>query len=187
MCTSAGLVQGNTHCVRSNGHALPCLQEFPWIATEKEFFGKVGSDYDFEAQDVQAAFEEYEAANQSLQRLANKVNRKVCHAWLSTPSHPPCFDRTAQCHVPQYSQGWNSLDAAFWTVHQYRSQTEACTGLAQLAPTVNNTTSGQTLQYTLQICIKLWSHALAVLPTLYTSSKLSGISVVIENVDVLVC
>ena len=55
------------------------MQEFPWIATEKEFFGKPGSDYDFEAQDVQAAFEEYEAANQSLQRLANKVNRKVCH------------------------------------------------------------------------------------------------------------
>ena len=54
-----------------------CLQEFPWIATEKEFFGKAGSDYDFEAQDVPAAFEEYEAANQSLQRLANKVNRKV--------------------------------------------------------------------------------------------------------------
>lgn len=57
------------------------MQEFPWIATEKEFFGKPGSDYDFEAQDVQAAFEEYEAANQSLQRLANKVNRKVCY-WL---------------------------------------------------------------------------------------------------------
>ncbi len=53
------------------------VQEFPWIATEKDFFGKPGSDYDFEAQDVQAAFEEYEAANQSLQRLANKVNRKV--------------------------------------------------------------------------------------------------------------
>ena len=53
------------------------VQEFSWIATEKDFFGKPGSDYDFEAQDVQAAFEEYEAANQSLQRLANKVNRKV--------------------------------------------------------------------------------------------------------------
>jgi hypothetical protein len=58
------------------------VQEFPWIATEKDFFGKPGSDYDFEAQDVQAAFEEYEAANQSLQRLANKVNRKV-------PLHQP--------------------------------------------------------------------------------------------------
>jgi len=59
------------------------VQEFPWIATEKDFFGKPGSDYDFEAQDVQAAFEEYEAANQSLQRLANKVNRKV---WLQQPA-----------------------------------------------------------------------------------------------------
>lgn len=53
------------------------LQEFPWIATEKDFFGRPGSDYDFEARDVDAIFEEYEAANQSLQRLANKVNRKV--------------------------------------------------------------------------------------------------------------
>ena len=53
------------------------LQEFPWIATEKDFFGRPGSDYDFGARDVEATFEEYEAANQSLQRLANKVNRKV--------------------------------------------------------------------------------------------------------------
>ena len=53
------------------------MQEFPWIATEKDFFGKPGSDYDFASQDMQATFEEYEAANQSLQRLANKVNRKV--------------------------------------------------------------------------------------------------------------
>lgn len=66
-------------------HELPCLQEFPWIATEKEFFGKPGSDYDFEAQDMQAAFEEYEAANQSLQRLANKVNRKVCRFLTWSP------------------------------------------------------------------------------------------------------
>ena len=58
------------HCV---------LQEFPWIATEKDFFGRPGSDYDFEAQDVPAAFAQYEAANESLQRLANKVNRKVRH------------------------------------------------------------------------------------------------------------
>ena len=53
------------------------VQEFPWIATEKDFFGRPGSDYDFEARDVDATFQEYEAANQSLQRLANKVNRKV--------------------------------------------------------------------------------------------------------------
>ena len=63
-----------------SGHGGTCLQEFPWIATEKDFFGKPGSDYDFEAQDVPAAFEEYEAANQSLQRLSNKVNRKVWHS-----------------------------------------------------------------------------------------------------------
>ena len=53
------------------------VQEFPWIATEKDFFGRPGSDYDFENQDVPAAFAQYEAANESLQRLANKVNRKV--------------------------------------------------------------------------------------------------------------
>ncbi len=66
------------------------VQEFPWIATEKDFFGKPGSDYDFEAQDVQAAFEEYEAANQSLQRLANKVNRKV-------PLHQPASTTSTSC------------------------------------------------------------------------------------------
>ena len=66
------------------------MQEFPWIATEKDFFGKPGSDYDFEAQDVQAAFEEYEAANQSLQRLANKVNRKV-------PLHQPASTTSTSC------------------------------------------------------------------------------------------
>ncbi|KAL3152149.1 Structural maintenance of chromosomes protein 2-2 [Trebouxia sp. C0010 RCD-2024] len=64
------IMEAEDHCKRLQ-------KEFPWIATEQEFFGKPGSDYDFEAQDVQAAFQEYEAANQSLQRLANKVNRKV--------------------------------------------------------------------------------------------------------------
>ena len=65
------------------------VQEFPWIATEKDFFGKPGSDYDFEAQDVPAAFAQYEAANESLQRLANKVNRKVsfCSACVTKLSH----------------------------------------------------------------------------------------------------
>ena len=82
---SSLVCQTVTVCLR--GSAL-CLQEFPWIATEKDFFGKPGSDYDFEAQDVQAAFEEYEAANQSLQRLANKVNRKVPP---SAPPQPPTF------------------------------------------------------------------------------------------------
>ena len=82
MCTALCSVTC-THL--DSGHALALLQEFPWIATEKEFFGKPGSDYDFEAQDVQAAFEEYEAANQSLQRLANKVNRKVCHSYRAPP------------------------------------------------------------------------------------------------------
>ena len=73
----------------SCGHGLIGFQEFPWIATEKEFFGKPGSDYDFEAQDVEAAFQEYEAANQSLQRLANKVNRKVWHTSPSSFAPPP--------------------------------------------------------------------------------------------------
>lgn len=68
-----------------NHKACVCiLQEFPWIATEKDFFGRPGSDYDFEARDVDATFEEYEAANQSLLRLANKVNRKVLSPLQST-------------------------------------------------------------------------------------------------------
>ena len=73
------------------------VQEFPWIATEKDFFGKPGSDYDFEAQDVQAAFEEYEAANQSLQRLANKVNRKVLLHQPASAASTSCAHSNILC------------------------------------------------------------------------------------------
>lgn len=69
--------------------ALRCVQEFPWIVTEKHFFGRPGSDFDFEAHDVDAAFRELQGAQDSQQRLANRVNRKVGHkscphlAWLA--------------------------------------------------------------------------------------------------------
>ena len=65
------------------------MQEYPWIVTEKHFFGRPGSDFDFEAHDVDAAFQELQGAQDSQQRLANRVNRKVGHkgcqhlAWLA--------------------------------------------------------------------------------------------------------
>ena len=61
----------------SSQAALHCVQEYPWIVTEKHFFGRPGSDYDFEAHNVDAAFQELQGAQDSQQRLANRVNRKV--------------------------------------------------------------------------------------------------------------
>ena len=77
--------------------ALHCVQEYPWIVTEKHFFGRPGSDFDFEAHDVDAAFQELQGAQDSQQRLANRVNRKVGHSgcpqlmWLAMySSATPC-------------------------------------------------------------------------------------------------
>lgn len=52
-------------------------REYPWINTEREHFGKPGSDYDWEANDPTAQFKAYERATTTIATLAKKVNKKV--------------------------------------------------------------------------------------------------------------
>ena len=52
-------------------------QEYPWIESEKQFFGRPGSDYDFAAADCEKAFRDFEKGDEVVERLGKKVNRKV--------------------------------------------------------------------------------------------------------------
>jgi len=52
-------------------------KEYPWIDSEKGFFGRAGGDYDFEARDPVAASKELRAAEEVQDKLGKKVNRKV--------------------------------------------------------------------------------------------------------------
>ncbi|PRW61562.1 structural maintenance of chromosomes 2-1 isoform A [Chlorella sorokiniana] len=52
-------------------------REYQWIASEKQFFGRPGSDYDFEGNNVDEKFEEYNTANATIEGLSKKVNKKV--------------------------------------------------------------------------------------------------------------
>lgn len=52
-------------------------QEYPWIESEKSFFGRAGSNYDWAATDCVKAFEDYEKGDEVVERLGKKVNRKV--------------------------------------------------------------------------------------------------------------
>lgn len=49
----------------------------PWLESERSLFGKAGTEYDFEAQDPEEALEELEVAQENLQNLTSKINRKV--------------------------------------------------------------------------------------------------------------
>ncbi len=53
------------------------VQEYPWIESEKQFFGRSGSNYDWAATDPQQAFADHEKAADVVERLEKKVNRKV--------------------------------------------------------------------------------------------------------------
>ena len=55
----------------------PPAQEYPWIASEKQFFGRPGSDYDWAATDCEKAFADFERGDEVVERLGKKVNRKV--------------------------------------------------------------------------------------------------------------
>ena len=67
------------------------VQEYPWIESEKQFFGRPGSNYDWAATDPQQAFADHEKAADVVERLEKKVNRKVgtfaCHWPAFTASH----------------------------------------------------------------------------------------------------
>ncbi len=49
----------------------------PWIATEKQFFGRPGTDYDFAARDPKAAGAQLKALEAEQAALSKRVNKKV--------------------------------------------------------------------------------------------------------------
>lgn len=53
------------------------LEEMEWIATERQYFGKPHTDYDFEARDVDAAKAELRDLEAQQAALAKRVNKKV--------------------------------------------------------------------------------------------------------------
>ncbi|KAL6776822.1 SMC2 [Auxenochlorella protothecoides x Auxenochlorella symbiontica] len=52
-------------------------KEYPWIPSEREHFGRPGTDYDFAARDPEEAYAEYEAACKTLESMNKRVNKKV--------------------------------------------------------------------------------------------------------------
>lgn len=52
-------------------------KEHPWIATEKQFFGKPNSDYDFKARDPKEAQKKLKKIIQDQEKLSKSVNKKV--------------------------------------------------------------------------------------------------------------
>eukprot|EP01018_Ginkgo_biloba_P015432 Gb_17843 [translate_table: standard] len=53
------------------------LEKHEWIATERQLFGKGGTDYDFSARDPRKAREEFERLQAEQSNLEKRVNKKV--------------------------------------------------------------------------------------------------------------
>ncbi|KAL6580577.1 Structural maintenance of chromosomes protein 2-2 [Orobanche minor] len=53
------------------------IEKHAWIASEKQLFGRVGSDYDFESRDPHKAREEFEKLQAAQSGLEKRVNKKV--------------------------------------------------------------------------------------------------------------
>ncbi|KAL6541728.1 Structural maintenance of chromosomes protein 2-2 [Orobanche gracilis] len=53
------------------------IEKHAWIASEKQLFGRVGSDYDFESRDPHKAREEFEKLKAAQSGLEKRVNKKV--------------------------------------------------------------------------------------------------------------
>ncbi|KAK9836025.1 hypothetical protein WJX81_006911 [Elliptochloris bilobata] len=58
-------------------HARRLAQEYPWVASERQFFGRAGGDYDWASRDPEAAFAELEKAEDTLGRLGKGLNKRV--------------------------------------------------------------------------------------------------------------
>lgn len=58
-------------------HARRLAAEYPWVASERQFFGRAGGDYDWGARDADAAFAELERAEETLGRLGKGLNKRV--------------------------------------------------------------------------------------------------------------
>ncbi|XP_022871773.1 structural maintenance of chromosomes protein 2-1-like [Olea europaea var. sylvestris] len=53
------------------------IEKHPWIAAEKQLFGRTGSDYDFASRDPSKAREEFEILQAEQSGLEKRVNKKV--------------------------------------------------------------------------------------------------------------
>ena len=53
------------------------LESHPWIKTEKQFFGRPGTDYDFAARDPKTAGATLKALETEQAALSKRVNKKV--------------------------------------------------------------------------------------------------------------
>ncbi|XP_051143191.1 structural maintenance of chromosomes protein 2-1-like [Andrographis paniculata] len=53
------------------------LEKHAWIASEKQLFGRAGSDYDFESRDPRKAMADYEKLHAQQSGLEKRVNKKV--------------------------------------------------------------------------------------------------------------
>lgn len=51
--------------------------QYPWIETERQFFGRRLTDYDFEAMDLAKSQDRLKRLQDEQQKLAKKINKKV--------------------------------------------------------------------------------------------------------------
>jgi structural maintenance of chromosome 2 len=58
-------------------HVALMLRKHPWIAKEREFFGRTGTDYDFAARDPDSANKRLKALQTEQAALGKKINKKV--------------------------------------------------------------------------------------------------------------
>ena len=53
------------------------MQDYPWITSEHEHFGKRGTDYDWSQGAVDAKFDDYRASREKIEKLGQQLNKKV--------------------------------------------------------------------------------------------------------------
>jgi len=58
-------------------HCRRLAAEYPWVASERQFFGRPGGDYDWAARDPEAAFADLEKAEATLGRLGSGLNKRA--------------------------------------------------------------------------------------------------------------
>ncbi|KAK9866148.1 hypothetical protein WJX84_002772 [Apatococcus fuscideae] len=52
-------------------------KDYPWITSEREHFGKRGTDYDWSQGGVEAKFDEYRSSRERIEKLGQQLNKKV--------------------------------------------------------------------------------------------------------------
>lgn len=58
--------------------AKSLLETHPWISTERQYFGRPGTDYDFTLRDPKDAAQALKKLEQEQAALSKRVNKKVC-------------------------------------------------------------------------------------------------------------